>query len=456
MNRLPLLLVVLLSVTWPAHLEAGFLKKLGKAAGNVVKDVGKTVEKAGNDTLKAGEKAANDTAKATEKAANDVTKTAEIAAKDIGKFAEKAGQDVGNTGVKAHRDVWWNVDKAGKDAINALEVTAKMVQWQAEGAVSSISEAEKRIREGKLLDAAWHLAVAPTEIQEEALSRAVIANNHLRMVGGVAASTYGGPGGAAAYATWITYRQTGNAELAIRTGMIAGTASAAMGAITEMPTDAVVAKTVLAGSVGGLAVAASGGDDGAILEAFVKGGSMIVAQEIFLSETGHKLDPKSAELEPMCVGSPGASCAPGMNAYVKDPQGDITINGEKYSINTKGFTAAEAARPHVGLGAKQSDLYSWGATEASKPMLAVSQIPGMNAMSLFHDQWAVSWHMPPGVLQATIPPAIVLTYVGTAGPVLDDIQQESARSQQGDDQNRKEVVKQMGPQIKSPKIRLRF
>ena len=54
-------------------------------------------------------------------------------------------------------------------------------------------------------------------------------------------------------------------------------------------------------------------------------------------------------------------------------------------------------------------------------MQGISKVPGTNAMAVFHDQWALDWKMPPGVLQATIYPAIVLTYNGTTAPLLEQV-----------------------------------
>ena len=61
-------------------------------------------------------------------------------------------------------------------------------------------------------------------------------------------------------------------------------------------------------------------------------------------------------------------------------------------------------------------------------MTGVSRIPGMNAMSVFHDQWAISWDMNTFQSQATIAPAVVLTYIGTGAPAYDLIQKTNVES----------------------------
>ena len=50
-------------------------------------------------------------------------------------------------------------------------------------------------------------------------------------------------------------------------------------------------------------------------------------------------------------------------------------------------------------------------------MIALAKVPGMNAMALFHDRWAVSWEMDAFTTKATIAPAIVLTYLGATAVV---------------------------------------
>ncbi|WP_244510670.1 hypothetical protein [Microvirga guangxiensis] len=87
----------------------------------------------------------------------------------------------------------------------------------------------------------------------------------------IAASTYGGPAGAAAFAAWYTNKKTGDLDHAIRGGVIAGAASAGYANTSAMPSGTVgeVAKKALfTGAVGGVAFAAAGGNDAAVCDAF--------------------------------------------------------------------------------------------------------------------------------------------------------------------------------------------
>jgi hypothetical protein len=108
-----------------------------------------------------------------------------------------------------------------------------------------------------------------------------------------------------------------------------------------------------------------------------------------------------------------AACAPNPEAYIRDAQGKILY--DEQGAPRVDVRLTDGRRPHVGTWAAPGDL-SFG-TELSPEMVAVSRIPGMNAMSFFHDQWALSWEMSSLMTKASIVPAIVLTYYGTDAPL---------------------------------------
>jgi hypothetical protein len=62
-------------------------------------------------------------------------------------------------------------------------------------------------------------------------------------------------------------------------------------------------------------------------------------------------------------------------------------------------------------------------------MTAVSRIPGMNTMALFHDTWSVSWDMDAFTNVASIVPAVVLTYTGTGAPYFDRLEQTATKDE---------------------------
>jgi hypothetical protein len=62
-----------------------------------------------------------------------------------------------------------------------------------------------------------------------------------------------------------------------------------------MPTNGarqIVEKTVVTGAIGGLAVAAAGGDKDAVREGFLLSGAMVLVQTGYQAATDHPLDPK--------------------------------------------------------------------------------------------------------------------------------------------------------------------
>lgn len=273
----------------------------------------------------------------------------------------------------------------------------------------------------------FHHAFDPLTIQEETAFKATQESGWLNTVAATGASVYGGPAGAAAYAAWQTYRISGgNAELAIRAGIISGLTSAAMGGsdgkgglagITATSTQEIVQKAVLAGAIGGLAIAAGGGSSDDIRDGFLMGGGMMLIQEGYKGYTGHPLDAQGARGLPYCMSEIDASCIPLQDAFIKDEQGNV-IGYDPSKLDPN--------RPHVGLQAQMSP-------NATKPLLlevkaptpvlsdqsafmvGVAKVPGMNAMALFHDTWAVNWKMEviPGATQLSIFPAVAVTYWGT-------------------------------------------
>ena len=379
-----------------------------------------------NNVIRETKKGINNTGKVLGKAGNDASNTMGIALHDIGMATGQAAQDARRTIEKGLQDASRN---AGKGAVDLIAETGRIgknaektgiaiknyVGSSIPGYISSIQDAEKRIADGKLLDAAFHLALDPLTAQEEAAFQATQESGWLNTVGATAAAAYGGPAGAAAYATWQTYKATnGNAELAIRAGIITGLTSSAMsgiGTLNGTTTTEMVRKSVLAGAVGGLAIAASGGDADEIRNGFILGGGIVLVQDAYRNFVGHKLYPEGATGEPYCT-SPGPSCSELKSFYSLDENGDPQL--DTYKMNPHASFVGIAADPNnplppgspIPIGSDQSVL-----------MRTVAKIPGMNAMGLFHDKWVVSWNMSSTFNKLTIFPAILLTYYGTGAPL---------------------------------------
>ena len=387
---------------------------------------------------------------------NNVQKTVHKAVKDTGNTVKKAGQDTGKTLSKAGKDLGGAATKAGSDTANEVIRAPKNLdrarltlqrfgEREVQGVGQTLSDAEKRVRQGKFADAIWHLTIDPLKHTEGNAARMVQENSILRTIGQVAATAYGGAGGAAAYASWYTYRTTNNPELALRVGMITGATCAAMDQVGKMPNGpidpathheifsptAVTKKTLVAGSIGGLAVAASGGDEKALRDGFLYSGGTILVQGYYETTTWHKIDAKASNEEAFAMdAAPGEPGAPPREAYYND---DGTPYLDKNGRQIPDVRKLPARVARVGRWSKADNV---GITsERSLPMTAISKIPAMNAMALLHDQWAVYYDMNVLTSVGTIPVATVITYIGTGTQMYDLIQKTASQKAETAKQN---------------------
>lgn len=374
-----------------------------KTVTDLVKDTGRELGKAGDNVVREANKVTGNIEKATTKAGKDFATTIRKAGDDTAAEGRRGGKNLGDAGVAVFN----------------------YTERQAKGYGKILTDAEKRIREGKFADALYHVAVDPLSNTEENLALATQESKLVNIAGQVAASAYGGPGGAAAYASWSTFRKTGDADLALRVGIITGLTNAGFAAAGTLPSGTVpeiAKKAVVTGAVGGLGVAASGGDEAAIREAFLLSGGMVLVQDGYKKFTGHPLDARAAEGEPYCMlTNPyiNSECGPPPEAYVRNPDGTVKYEKGQPVVD---FSKLDPKRSYVGEWynpEKPINIKS----DNSLVMQSVAKVPGMNAMGLFHDKWAFAWDMNSLTNKATIAPAIVITYFGTPAPINDLIQE---------------------------------
>jgi hypothetical protein len=337
------------------------------------------------------------------------------------------GEKPGSTGDRVGKQVVRTVDnasdevrRAGRNTEDAALAIGYYLDRQARGQRDAVEEAARKAREGKIVDAFWTATTDPIKGQEEAAARAVQDSSLLNTAAATAASVYGGPGGSAAYAAWYAYRASGgDKDVALKAGILAGATSVGMGGVQKMPASGVsevARKAAVAGALGGLAVAAAGGDEDALREAFLRGGGMILLQEGYKATVGANMDGRAARGEPYCMATVGAECSPPEVSYVRDSNGNILDQkGNVYDPKGDVLPAVDVrktdlTRPHVGTWAKAGER-GWQ-TEAGPAMVTISKIPGMNAMSVFHDHWSYASDMGALTNVASIYPAIVVTYYG--------------------------------------------
>ena len=375
------------------------------------------------DIVKTVEKATQDAVKTVEKAAQDAGKTAEKAVQDAGKTAEKAVQDTGKTVEKAFHDTVKETERAGKNVNDLAISVGHFLENQTQSLGETLSDAEKRVREGKLIDAIWHLATDPVKHTEDNVAEALIESSLLNNIATAAASIYGGPKGAAAYAAWYTYKQTGDLELALKSGIIAGATAQGISMVNGMPSDEIIKKTLASASIGGAAVAASGGDEKAIIEAFVKGGALSAARNKYKEMTKQEIEGRAPTKSAVAKLDPKVKH---QYSILLDKEGNPILdsnNNEQINI-----TSMPREISHVGIATNAANTSLVSGAETSTSMQLLAKLPYLNDMAYYHDQWAAIAQMGGVEIVATIVPATILTVTGSDIPIINQATEENIES----------------------------
>src|SRR5260370_37244370 len=120
---------------------------------------------------------------------------------------------------------------------------------------------------------------------------------------------------------------------------------------------------------------------------------MVMIQAGYEKARYHRIDGRASKGEAYCMATVGAECSPPKSAYVTDKAGNIQFDKDGNPLVD--VTKTDPIRPHVGTWAKENETPLIGVGERSASITAVSRIPGMNAMALFHDNPAVRLAMDP-------------------------------------------------------------
>ncbi|WP_110972562.1 hypothetical protein [Pseudomonas huaxiensis] len=153
------------------------------------------------------------------------------------------------------------VEQTASEALDVAKAIERFNRRQISGIGDSIGSAERRLREGKVVDAIWGLNIEQYQNTDNNAAQAALENKYIASAGQLAATTYGGPAGGAAYTAWLTYKATGDAELALKQGVLSGVVSAVGSGIADMPsgTTTEVAKKVSASAAFAAAQASASG-----------------------------------------------------------------------------------------------------------------------------------------------------------------------------------------------------
>lgn len=183
---------------------------------------------------------------------------------------------------KGIRDAAQTAMKAANDTIDAAKAAERYGERTISGSANILTDAESRIREGKVVDAVWHLGSDRLRLQNDNAAKLMQESEVARKIAEKAALTYGGPAGAAAFAAWYTYNNSkGDVGQALMAGTYAYIVFSGNAEAGKMPTGTVsevVKKAATVAAVRGLAVGAAGGTQQEMLDTMAQSGGEVIVQ----------------------------------------------------------------------------------------------------------------------------------------------------------------------------------
>lgn len=371
----------------------------------------KQIEKLGNDVLVIATTKSNETIHVLQTTAGNAFTTIQKANQDTAKTVLKGVRDIEANYEKAWKDTTKQAGRSLNDASDAVQAVERFGDRELKGQFQNMQLAANQVRQGKAIDAMWTTTVGRAHGTEDNFFKSTQESAIIAAAAQSAAAIYGGPAGAAAYAAWATYKTTGDANLALRAGAIAAISSQMGAGVDKMPsgtTGEVLKKSAMAGAAGGIAVAAAGGDEKAITDAFLKSGGAVLVQTGQSRLQAYSPKAKAALDTVQCISAKNLDCVSNLS-YVKDAKGQLMkeVNGKfKYDKYDP--------RQYVG----QWSAYAANSPEAKKLAVInqVAQLPKSKVIPLLNNDWVLTSTLgTTGTLDAN-KPAVVLTYVGPNRP----------------------------------------
>ncbi|WP_114947558.1 hypothetical protein [Microvirga calopogonii] len=347
------------------------------------------------------------------KANGDLFTTLKKAGEDSITTVYKAAGDTIATYVKAWRDVGDQAKRSFSDAVDAGKAAANFAQNQLRAQLDAAKNAEKRLRDGKVVDAMWGYGTEPLKSSEENFAKATQESTVINTAAGTAAAVYGGPGGAAAYAAWQTYRSTGNADMAIRAGLLAAVTSQTGSSIGQMPTGTtgeVLKKAAMAGAAGGISVAAAGGDEQAIKDGFLKSAGAVLVQGGTDRLKAYSPEAKDAYDTVQCISARDLDCV-SKTSWARDAKGKIL-----YDQNGKPRVDTSKLDPNQYVGKWTQIDPNSPAGKAQAIVMKASKLPKMDAIPVLKNKWVLTRSVGKEKDIPYAKPTVVLTYVGDDPP----------------------------------------
>lgn len=377
--------------------------------------VTRTVEKLGNDTLTTFQKAGADSIRTLQKAGGDTITTVVKAGGDSVKTIAKGAGDTTATYIKGWRDSAEQARRSFKDTVDAGQAAVHYTENQARSQRAVIENSSKRLREGKVVDAMWGLATEPMQSTEKNFAQATQESAVINAAAGSAAAIYGGPAGAAAYAAWSTYRRTGNADLALRAGILAAVTSQMGSSVASMPAGTsgeILKKAAMTGAAGGISVAAAGGDEQSIRDGFLKSAGAVLIQGGSDQLKAYSPKLKDAYDTVQCISARNVDCLSN-TTWARDAKGRIL-----YDQNGKPRIAPGTLDPKQYIG-KWTGLDP-NSIEGKKNefITRISKLPKSDVIPLMKNQWVLTSTLGVGQTIEHNKPTVVLTYVGKSAPFI--------------------------------------
>lgn len=349
--------------------------------------------------------------KALQEASRAVVKRVDNANKDGFSYTYRTTRGL----VAEHEKGWKEGDKQGKKFVKEItDAGATVDRWRVRQErldVKALKSGTADLARGAPIDQMWDDAVRQARSNDDNLARATQENAIINSVAQAAATAYGGPAGAAAYAAWSTYHATGDVNMAVRAGMLSAISSYSGTSVSQMPSGTVsqvLKKAALSGTMGGLAVAAAGGSEADVKRAFLASGGSVLIQS---GQAGLKqYSPQAYRAGEVvnCISAKSAECL-SETEYAKDARGALKrgIDGNPYVQKVEQLQS-EAA---VWVGERQAATRS-----AVDSKISLGKLPDSQAIPVLDNKYILTWTLgKAGNLQYG-KPTVVMTYVGETPP----------------------------------------
>ncbi|HHA1306283.1 TPA: hypothetical protein ACOEDE_004140 [Enterobacter kobei] len=346
----------------------------------------------------------NNQVKVIQETANNTVKTVVKGVVDIAATYEKAWNDINKQAVRSFNDI-----------TEAGAAIADFVVKDTRAKFDILQNSANQLQEGKIIDAMWNIGVSPLHATEKNFFEATQKSKLLDMAAASAASVYGGPAGAAAYAAWKTLQITGDVNLAFRMGLVAAIQQQGGTFVEGMPgatISEVVKKAAIAGTVGGIAVAAAGGDEKAITDAFLKSsGNVLVqnAQNSVKSVMDNNPNAAAAAQVVGCISAKNVNCLADI-PYVKDATGKL--------IEQVPPSVADIKNKAEEVVGEWTTVQNEAERKANEIMTMIPKLPDSNIIPLANNSVVITWTFGSQAEIKNGLPTVLISAIGDNSPFV--------------------------------------